>query len=88
MQPDSCLNSERIDTLLISVGGQEVMGGGVILGRKTVTVRNAPQLRQYVPDAICHLKGHQSSNPQYHSSFLINAEEYARHNNLLVLLVL
>jgi hypothetical protein len=33
VQADSCLNSEQIDTLLISVGGQEGgLGGGVILG--------------------------------------------------------
>jgi hypothetical protein len=36
VQADSCLNSEQIDTLFISVGGQEggVGGGGVILGRR------------------------------------------------------
>ena len=35
VQADSCLNSEQIDTLLISVGGQEgVFGGRGILGRR------------------------------------------------------
>jgi hypothetical protein len=33
VQASSCLNPEQIDTLFISVGGQEgVLGGGVILG--------------------------------------------------------
>jgi hypothetical protein len=35
MQTDSCLNPEYIDTLLISVGGQEGgLEGGGILGRR------------------------------------------------------
>ena len=37
MQADSCLNSKQIDTIFISVGGQEGGfggGGGVILGRR------------------------------------------------------
>jgi len=36
VQADSCLNSEQIDTLFISVGGQEggLGGGGDILGRR------------------------------------------------------
>jgi len=36
VQADSCLHSEQIDTLLISVGGQEggFGGGGGILGRR------------------------------------------------------
>jgi hypothetical protein len=35
VQADSCLNSEQIDTLFISVGGQKgVFGGGGILGRR------------------------------------------------------
>ena len=34
MQADSCLNSEQIDTLFISVGGQE----GVILGGKKAQI--------------------------------------------------
>ena len=33
VQADSCLNSDQVDTLFISVGGQEGgWGGGVILG--------------------------------------------------------
>ena len=35
VQADSCLSSEKIDTLFISVGGQEGgWGGGVILGQR------------------------------------------------------
>ena len=35
VQADSCLNSEQIDTLFISVGGQEWgFGGGDHLGRR------------------------------------------------------
>ena len=36
VQADNCLNSGQIDTLFISVGGQEggLGGGGVILGRR------------------------------------------------------
>jgi len=37
VQTDSCLNSEQIDTLFMSVGGQEGgfgEGGGVILGQR------------------------------------------------------
>ena len=35
VQADSCLHSEQIDTLLMSVGGQEGgLGGGGILGRR------------------------------------------------------
>ena len=37
VQADSCLNSKQIDTIFISVGGQEGGfggGGGVILGRR------------------------------------------------------
>jgi hypothetical protein len=39
VQADSCLNSEQIETLFISVGGQEeVLEGGVILGRSPKTL--------------------------------------------------
>jgi len=34
VQADSCLNSEHIDALCISVGGQEGLGGGGSLGRR------------------------------------------------------
>ena len=34
VQADSCLNSEQIDTLFISVGGQEGGFGGGVLGRR------------------------------------------------------
>ena len=39
VQADSCLNFEQIDTLLISGGGQDGLGGGgVILGRRHKTL--------------------------------------------------
>jgi len=39
VQPDGCLHSEQIDTLFISVGGQEggLREGGVVWGRRPKT---------------------------------------------------
>jgi hypothetical protein len=45
VQADSCLNSEQIDTLFTSVGGQEGLGGGRSIGpaaqKMHMTVRNS-----------------------------------------------
>ena len=53
VQADSCLNSEQIDTLFISVGGQEGVGGGggVILGRRPEILTCVPG--KYLLEASC-----------------------------------
>ena len=55
MQADSCLNFEQIDTLLISVGGQEGgLGGGVILGQRPKLTRDCHDLGGGAPGRRVH----------------------------------
>jgi len=55
VQADSCLNFEQIDTLLISVGGQEGgLGGGVILGQRPKLTRDCHDLGGGAPGRRVH----------------------------------